>query len=151
EQSGKPLTETLADYLRARQLLLVLDNCEHLVDACAQLAEQILSACSHLHILATSREALRIGGETTWPVPPLSLPEAPAPATVEELSRFEAIRLFVERGATVLPTFRLTAANAPYVMQICRRLDGIPLAIELAAARVKVLSVEQFAARLDNV
>ncbi len=151
EQSGRPVLETLGDYLRAKQLLLLLDNCEHLAGACAQLAEQWLSACPHLHILATSREALSIGGETTWLVPSLSLPESPSSATVEELSRYEAIRLFVDRAATVLPTFRLTAANGPLVTQICRRLDGIPLAVELAAARVKVLHVEQMAARLDDV
>jgi predicted ATPase/DNA-binding SARP family transcriptional activator len=151
EQSDRPLPETLVDYLRARQLLLLLDNCEHLVGACACLAEQLLSVCPHLRILATSREALSIGGETTWLVPSLNLPEAQSPATVDELSCYEAIRLFVERAATVLPTFRLTAANAPSVVQVCRRLDGIPLAIELAAARVKVLHVEQLAARLDDV
>jgi predicted ATPase len=139
------------EYLRAKGLLLLLDNCEHLVGVCAHLTEQWLSACPHLRILATSREALWIGGETTWLVPSLSLPEAQPPATVEELMRSEAIRLFVERATTVLPTFRLTAANAPLVAQICRRLDGIPLAIELAAARVKVLTAEQIAARLDDV
>ncbi len=151
EQSGRPLLETLTDFLRAKQLLLLLDNCEHLVDACAQLAEQLLSACPHLHILATSREALSIGGETTWLVPSLSLPEAQPPSTLEQLSRYESIRLFVERAVSALPTFRLTATNAPLVGQICRRLDGIPLAIELVAARVKVLHVEQIAARLDDV
>jgi predicted ATPase/DNA-binding SARP family transcriptional activator len=151
EPSGRPALDTLIDYLRAKQLLLLLDNCEHLVEASAQLAEQCLTACAHLHILATSREALSIGGETTWLVPSLSLPESPQTSTVEELSRYEAIRLFVERAAAVLPTFRLTAANGSHVAQICRRLDGIPLAIELAAARVKVLPVEQIAARLDDV
>jgi predicted ATPase/DNA-binding SARP family transcriptional activator len=151
EQTGRPVLETLTDYLRAKQLLLLLDNCEHLVGACAQLAEHWLSACPHLRILATSREALRIGGETTWLVPSLSLPEAQPPSTVEELMRSEAIRLFVERAATVLPTFRLTEASGPLVTQICRRLDGIPLAIELAAARVKVLTTEQIAARLSDV
>jgi predicted ATPase/DNA-binding SARP family transcriptional activator len=151
EQAGRALTEALVDYLRTKQLLLLLDNCEHLVEACAHLVEQWLSECPHLRILATSREALRVGGETTWLVPSLSLPEAQPPSTVEELMRCEAIRLFIERATTVLPTFRLTAANAPLVAQICRRLDGIPLAIELAAARVKVLAAEQIAARLDDV
>jgi predicted ATPase/DNA-binding SARP family transcriptional activator len=151
EQSGRPLLEVLVDYLRAKQVLLLLDNCEHLVGACAQLAEQWLSACPHLRILATSREALRIGGETAWLVPSLSLPEAHSASTVEGLMPYESIRLFVERAAMVLPTFRLTAANGPLVAQICRRLDGIPLAIELAAARVKVLTAEQIAARLDDV
>src|SRR5262245_20445012 len=98
EQPGRPLLETLMDYLRAKQLLLLLDNCEHLVEACARLAEQFLSTCPHLRILATSREALGIGGERTWLVPSLSLSEAQAPSTVEELMRFEAIRLFVERA-----------------------------------------------------
>jgi predicted ATPase/DNA-binding SARP family transcriptional activator len=151
EPSGRPVLETLTDYLRAKQLLLLLDNCEHLVGACAHLAERWLSACPHLRILATSREALRIGGETTWLVPSLSLPEEQPAPTVEELMRSEAIQLFVERATTVLPTFRLTEASGPLVAQICRRLDGIPLAIELAAARVKVLTAEQMAARLSGV
>src|SRR5262249_28952006 len=115
------------------------------------LAEQLLSAGPQLIILATSREALGIGGEATWSVPSLTLPKAQPSFSVDELSRYEAIRLYVERAATVLPTFRLTTINVPLVAQICRRLDGIPLAIELAAARVKVLSVEEFAARLDNM
>ncbi len=151
EQTDRPLTEMLTDYLRAKQLLLLLDNCEHLVGACARLAEQLLSACPHLCILATSREALSIGGETTWLVPSLSLPKAQPPSTVEELMRYESIRLFVDRAATVLPTFRLTTASGQFVAQICRRVDGIPIAIELAAARVKLLNVEQMAARLDDV
>ncbi len=158
ELPDRPLTKTLADYLRPKRLLLILDNCEHLVAACARLAEVLLRACPDLRILATSREALGIAGETVWPVPSLSLPDpaaacgypAPGPPSLERLARSEAVRLFSERAAAVLPAFALTDRNALAVAQVCRRLDGIPLAIELAAARVKVLTVEQIAVRLDD-
>ena len=150
EEAQRPLIATLVDALRSRQLLLVLDNCEHLIDACAQLAETLLSACPQLRILATSREALGLAGETTWLVPSLALPDPHHLPVLTELSRVEAVRLFVERAAAALPTFALTPANAAVVAQVCRRLDGIPLAIELAAARMKVVSVETLAARLDD-
>ena len=150
EQPGRSLTETLSDYLRSKKLLLVLDNCEHLIEACAELAEALLRSCPELRILATSREALGIAGEIAWPVPSLSLPDLRRLPDVESLSRYESARLFVERAAAVKPTFTLTEQNAPAVAQVCYRLDGIPLAIELAAARTKVLSVEQISARLDD-
>jgi non-specific serine/threonine protein kinase len=150
EAPGQTLTQTLADYLRARTLLLVLDNCEHLVAACAEVAEALLRACPALRVLTTSREALEIGGETTWRVPSLSVPSLQPLDPVDRLTQYEAMRLFIDRAAAALPAFRVTNQNAPTVAQVCHRLDGIPLAIELAAARVKVLPVEQILARLDD-
>lgn len=150
EQAGCSLLSTLIDFLQPKQLLLVLDNCEHLVEACAQFIEVLLRTCPKLRILTTSRELLGITGEAAWRVPPLSLPDPNHLPTIESLTQYEAIRLFLERAAVVSPCFALTSQNAPAITQICQRLDGIPLAIELAAARVKVLSVEQIAARLDD-
>jgi non-specific serine/threonine protein kinase len=150
EEAQRPLLPTLVHALRSRALLLLLDNCEHQLDACAQLAQTLLSACPQLRILATSREALGLAGETTWLVPSLALPEFHHLPELTEMSRVDAVRLFVERAAAALPTFALTPANAAMIAQVCRRLDGIPLAIELAAARVKVVSVETLAARLDD-
>ncbi len=150
EQAGRRPTETLSDFLQPKELLLILDNCEHLVTACAHLVERLLSTCPRLRILATSREALNIPGELVWLVPSLPLPQTSSLPPLEELMRYGAIQLFIERAAAVLPSFALTRENAGAVLQICRRLDGIPLATELAAARVNVLSVEQIAARLDD-
>jgi len=157
EQPGRPLAETLADYARPRRLLLVIDNCEHLVAACARLVEALLRACPELHVLATSREPLGLPGETTWPVPPLSLPArlpwrspASARASLAAYEQSEAVRLFAERARAAQPEFRLAEPNAAWVADICRRLDGMPLAIELAAARTRALSVEQIAERLDD-
>ncbi len=152
EQSGRPLMSTLADALRHQQILLVLDNCEHLIDACAALAERLLRACAQVEIVATSREPLGIGGETAWPVPSLVVPGDSLPRSAGSMATFvecEAMRLFVERAHMATPTFTLTEHNTGAVAQICRRLDGIPLALELAASRVRVLSVEHLAARLD--
>jgi len=150
EQPACSLTETLSDHLRARKPLLVLDNCEHLIEACADLAEALLRSCPELRVLATSREALGILGEVAWPVPSLSLPDLRRLPAVESLPQYEAARLFVERAVAVKPTFALTEENAASVAQVCYRLDGIPLAVELAAARTKVLSVGQIADRLDD-
>jgi predicted ATPase/class 3 adenylate cyclase len=149
EQRGMSLHELLVNYLRAKQLLLILDNCEHLVQACAQLADQFLHASPNLRIIASSREALGISGETILRVPSLSSPD-PAQVTLEALVQLEAVQLFVERATAANPQFRLTDRNASYVAQICRRLDGIPLALELAAARVTLFSPQQIASRLDN-
>jgi predicted ATPase/DNA-binding NarL/FixJ family response regulator len=151
EVPGRSLIEVLVEHLKAKKTLLVLDNCEHLVEACAALAGALLPSCPKLRILATSREALGIAGESVWLVPSLSLPDDPQrlpPA--EELVCYEAVRLFVERAEAVSSGFGLTEGNAAAVARVCRRLDGIPLAIELAAARAKVLSVEQIAGRLDD-
>ena len=150
EEPGRPLAATLADALRLRQLLLVLDNCEHLIEACAALAEALLRACPRLQILVTSRQALGLTGEAVWPVPPLALPRPGRLPPPEELARVGAIRLFGERARLARPDFALTPRNAAAVAQICHRLDGLPLAIELAAARVRVLTVEQIAGRLDD-
>jgi predicted ATPase/DNA-binding CsgD family transcriptional regulator len=147
EEPTRPLVETLADVLGARSVLLVLDNCEHLVTACAELADRLLRACPGLRILATSREALHIAGETTWRVPSLPLPE-PSLTSPQQLQTSPAVQLFSERAAAVQPSFHLDEHNAAAVTEICRRLDGIPLAIELAAARTSMLSPEQIAARL---
>ncbi len=171
EKPDEELTETLIDALRERAMLLLLDNCEHFVAACNGLAASLLRACPGLRILATSREALGIKGEVAWAVPPLAYPR-PGEGTGKKevvfslvstradrsidaaeaarLVQYEAVELFIERAAAALPTFKLTSKNAPAVMQICRRLEGIPLAIELAAARVKMMTVEQIAARLDD-
>lgn len=140
----------LWEQISSRQLLLVLDNCEHLVDACAALAESMLLRADGLKILATSREALGIGGETAWLVPPLSLPATNGAATAHTIGQSESVQLFVERARSVAPEFRLTDENAHGIAQICRRLDGLPLAIELAAARVRALSPDQIAERLDD-
>src|SRR5215211_4768375 len=150
EQPGRSPTETLAGYLGSKKLLLVLDNCEHLIEACAELAETLLRSCPELRILATSREALGIAGEISWSVPSLTLPDLRRLLDVESLSHYESARLFVERAAAVKPTFTLTEQNAPAVARVCYRLDGIPLAIELAAVRTKVLSVEEISDRLDG-
>ncbi len=150
EKPGGTLTEGLIDFLRTKDLLLVLDNCEHLVDATAGLTNTLLSNCLRLKLLATSREALRVSGEVVWQVPSLSVPEPEKSTSVEDLKRFEAVRLFAERARLRRPSFRLTEQNGRAVAEICRRLDGIPLALELAAARVGMLSVKQISERLDN-
>ena len=150
EQTGRSLADTLADYVRPKQLLLILDNCEHLIDACAQLADTLLRACPSLKILASSREALGIAGEVAWSVPSLSLPGSESPPTFAQAMQYEAVRLFVERATAAQPAFALTEQNVQVVVRICRRLDGIPLALELAAVRLKALSLEQIEARLDD-
>jgi predicted ATPase/class 3 adenylate cyclase len=150
EQPGQPVLSTLLAALKPRRLLLALDNCEHLLDACARLADAVLRGCPAVRVLATSREALGIAGETAWRVPSLAVPTRQPPPPAEQVARYEAARLFVERAAAALPGFVVTDQNAPAVAQVCARLDGIPLAIELAAARVTVLSVEHLAERLDD-
>ena len=147
---GRTHLETLIGYLRSRQLLLVLDNCEHLVEAVAELCEALLSACPRLRLLATSRELLRVGGESGWRVPSLASPplrRVPKPA---ELTKFEAIELFCDRAAAAVASFTLDEINALQVVTVCSKLDGIPLAIELAAARLRLLSLEQLVDRLED-
>jgi predicted ATPase/DNA-binding CsgD family transcriptional regulator len=150
EEPGRPLLDTLADALRPRRLLLALDTCEHLIDSCARLCHRLLASSPGLRVLATSREPLRMAAETVWQVPPLSLPQPGVADVPEELRRYEAIRLFGDRAGASLPGFALEPDNAPAVGALCRSLDGVPLAIELAAAWVRVLSVEQIVARLDD-
>jgi predicted ATPase/DNA-binding SARP family transcriptional activator len=147
--SDQPASRLLSAALRPKQLLLLLDSCEHLVAACRQLAEQLLHDCPHLTIVATSREMLRVAGEVVRQVPPLSAPSGRG-ATPDQLLAYEGIRLFVERASVVRAGFALSARNAPAVVAICRQLDNMPLALELAAARVRHLDVETIAARLDD-
>jgi predicted ATPase/DNA-binding CsgD family transcriptional regulator/Tfp pilus assembly protein PilF len=148
EESGVPLAQTLAEALRSRHMLLVLDTCEHHVSDCATLVQLLLARCPWLRIVATSREPLRVRGETVWRVQPLDLP--PDDAVGEELAGHEAIRLFAARAAGARPGFTLTDENTASVARLCRTLDGIPLGIELSAARVRALSVEQIADRLRD-
>ncbi len=150
EDTHRTALQVLADYLRPKSILLVLDNCEHLIEACAQISEALLHACPKLHILASSREALGIDGEAAYPVPSLKTPDPSDLPTLDQLEKMDSIRLFVERAVTAKPGFTLTKDNAPFLAQICHRLDGIPLAIELAASRVKVLTAQQIASRLDD-
>ncbi|MGE5140501.1 MAG: ATP-binding protein [Rudaea sp.] len=150
EESSRPGVEVLEDFLRGKNLLLILDNCEHLVEACAQLADHLLRACSGLKILASGREPLGIAGELAWRVPSMALPEIKAPLAPAALSQYDAVRLFIDRAILAAPAFAVTNANAPAVAEICRRLDGIPLAIELAAARIRMFTPEQIVARLDD-
>lgn len=150
EPQDKTITQALIERVRGKKLLLILDNCEHLIEAIARLAETLLSNAPELKIIASSREALGVQGEMSWHVPSMSLPDAKHSISLDELSRLESVRLFTERAVLAKPRFQLTKENASFVAQICSRLDGIPLAIELAAARVRALSVEQIAARLDD-
>jgi predicted ATPase len=150
QQPSRPILDSLVARLKPRHLLLILDNCEHLVEACARLADTVLSACPGLRLLATSREPLRVEGEILWRVPSLVVPEPGHAAPLKELARSPAVRLFVERAQAVQQGFVLTSENAAAVAQICARVDGIPLALELAAARVRVLTVGHIAERLDH-
>jgi predicted ATPase/DNA-binding CsgD family transcriptional regulator len=142
--------DELATAIGTQELLLVLDNCEHLIPSCAEVADSLLRACPQLHLLATSREPLGVPGEVTWRVPSLPFPADPSLVPAEGLVRFEAVRLFAERARLARPRFALTAENAAAAAEICARLDGIPLAIELAAARARVFSATQIAAGLDD-
>ncbi|TME29719.1 MAG: LuxR family transcriptional regulator [Chloroflexi bacterium] len=145
----RPVIETLIAAFGSSRVLLVLDNCEHLVQACAELVERLVRSCSHLQILVTSREPLGVPGEVVCQVAPLATPNETV-LSVEQLLEIDSIRLFVERVQAALPGFSLSEANAAVVAQVCRGLDGLPLALELAAAAVKVLSPHQLAARLDD-
>jgi non-specific serine/threonine protein kinase len=148
----QPLMEMLLGFVRSKQLLLILDNCEHLTDACAQLAQELLSQTPELRILATSREPLAIAGETIYPVSGLLWPSTHegVEGNPEDLVRFDAVRLFVDRARSISPDFNLTSKNTAPTVEICRRLDGLPLALELASARVQVLTVHEIAARLND-
>ncbi len=150
EEPNRTVTETLIDHLNGKELLLILDNCEHLVAACADLVDLFLRTHPQIRVLATSRQGLGITGEAVYRVPPLALPDPGARLGLHELAAIESIRLFAERGRSVRTDFALTEENAPAVVQVCRRLDGIPLALELAAARVEVLTAEEIAGRLDD-
>jgi predicted ATPase/Tfp pilus assembly protein PilF len=152
EEPGRPLLETLAETIGDQQMLVVLDNCEHLAGAVASVAEGLLRECPRLLVLATSREPLGLRGELVWRVPMLSVPDIRTNAvkTKDVVARFESVRLFVDRAVAAHPSFQLTDKNATSVAQICHRLDGIPLAIELAAVRVKALPVDKILSRLSD-
>jgi len=150
EEARQRIEDTLLVFLRGRQLLLVLDNCEHLIEACVRLADLLLHACPKLKLLASSREALGVEGETAYRVPSLPTPDPQQAGSLEAVQDSEAVKLFVERARSVLPSFHVTPQNAATSAQICQRLDGIPLAIELAAARLNMLTTEQLAHRLDQ-
>jgi len=147
-QGSLSALQVLTDYLKHKKILLVVDNCEHLIDVCAQLCETLLHVCPNLWIVASSREALGVEGENAYHVPSLSLPNPHD--KFELIEQSEAVKLFMERANSVVPEFGITGTNAPVIAQICQRLDGVALAIELAASRVKLLKVEQIAARLDD-
>jgi predicted ATPase/class 3 adenylate cyclase len=150
EQQGKTPLEILKEYLHEKQLLLILDNCEHLIEASAQVANSLLNAAPNLKVMASSREALGVKGELSYPVPSLTLPDIKHLPVIEQLSQYEAVRLFIDRASLISPHLNVDKENAPAIAQICYRLDGIPLAIELAAARVKVMSIDQISKRLDD-
>jgi non-specific serine/threonine protein kinase len=150
EQPDQTILDTLIQYFRPRQALLVLDNCEHLVEECSRVVEKLLKHSTHLQILATSREGLGISGEISYRVPSLSLPQPEETISAEKVGNYEALQLFVERARTASPDFRLEPGEIPALVQVCRRLDGIPLALELAAARTRVLTLGQVQSRLDD-
>ncbi|HLZ22918.1 MAG TPA: tetratricopeptide repeat protein, partial [Ktedonobacterales bacterium] len=149
ERPGEAPFETLVATIAARRVLLVLDNCEHLISAAADLANRLLQTCPGLRIVATSREPLAIGGETIWRVPSMGLPEVGRKSTVEDVARTDAAVLFIDRARALIPEFTLTDENAAHIERVCRQLDGLPLALELAAACLPVLSLQQIADRLD--
>ena len=146
----RPATDAIAAFLRSRRVLLILDNCEHVIAAAAKLADALLKTCPGVFLLATSREALSVAGEHAYPVPLLDVPPRSTSLTAAQAMEHSAVQLFVERAAAALGRFSLTDETAPIVAEICRRLDGIPLAIELAAPRLKVLKPEALLARLDD-
>ncbi|HSG44870.1 MAG TPA: adenylate/guanylate cyclase domain-containing protein, partial [Anaerolineales bacterium] len=150
EQEGKTPLDLLKEYLSEKRTLIVLDNCEHLISASARVVNELLRAAPKIKVLASSREALGVRGEASYPVPSLTLPNIKHLPAIEHLSQYEAVRLFIDRALLVNPSFEVDKDSAPFLAQICYRLDGIPLAIELAAARVKILSVEQISKRLDD-
>ncbi len=151
ESPDEDAAAAIAAHVADRQVLLVLDNCEHLTSAAARLAEQLLTGCPGLTILATSREVLGVDGERNWPVPPMSLPEESVRPTQSAVSAYDAVKLFEQRAQLIQPSFAVSDDNAASVLAVCRRLDGLPLAIELAAARMRMLSVSELAGRLDDI
>ena len=150
EEPGKPIEQTLAHYLKDKRLLLLLDNCEHLLDGCARLVDTLVRQCPTLTILASSREALGIAGEQTYRVPSLSLPDPKQLHTLASVAPFEAVQLFIDRALLARADFEFTSQSASTLASICYRLDGIPLAIELAAARLRSLSLEEINRKLDQ-
>ncbi len=150
EENDRQIVDTLCDRLASQHMLLVLDNCEHLVAACAALVQRVIGAAPGVRVLAASREGLSVAGERTVTVRSLSFPPPGSKLDPRALDACEAVRLFVERARLLVPKFSLGDDSRDAVTEICRRLDGIPLAVELAAARVKMLTVEEIRARLDD-
>lgn len=150
EQPGRPILDTLFDYLRQKELLLLLDNVEHLVRDCAEVTANLLEHCPNITVLVTGREALFISGETTLQIPSLSLPSRKAESSFEEICLSEGVQLFMERARAIRPNFEINPQNAQPISEIVKRLDGIPLALELAASRLRMLTVEQIAERLND-
>jgi predicted ATPase/DNA-binding CsgD family transcriptional regulator len=150
ERPRQPMAETLIEHLSDRHLLVVIDNCEHVIEDCAHLVNAILNSCPGITILATSREPLHVSGETVWRVPLLAVPDPSASSDLRELLECEAVNLFLDRAHQAAPNFQINATNAPAVAELCRRLEGIPLAIELAAARTALMSPGQMLDRLQN-
>jgi predicted ATPase/DNA-binding SARP family transcriptional activator len=150
ESRELPITDLLINYFRSRTALVIFDNCEHLIGPCAQLINSLLTSCEHLSILATSREALRVSGEIPFRVPSLEIPKSDIEFAIDEISSLESVKLFAERAAVASPGFAIGPQILLVIAQICQRLDGIPLAIELAAARTNMLTVEQISKRLDD-
>jgi predicted ATPase len=150
EEPNRPLADTLTDALRSKKVLLILDNCEHLADECASLVDTLVGSCPRLRVLATSREPLEVEGEVLWRVSSLSVPDTDWLPTAGELTRYDAVRPFLDRTRLRLPDFGLTPDNGRAVAQVCARLEGIPLAIELAAARMGALAAQQVAERLED-
>jgi predicted ATPase/DNA-binding CsgD family transcriptional regulator len=150
EEPGRSLMATLADALRPRQMLIVLDNCEHVIDACARICQRLLASSPGLAVIATSREPLRVAAETIWQVPPMAMPVQEGHDDANALLSSDALRLFADRAAAAKPGFELGPGNVSAVASICRTVDGLPLGIELAAAWVRVLTVDQIAARLSD-
>ncbi len=150
ERSDRSLLDALVALLARRQVLLVLDNCEHLIKACAELADHLLQGCPGVRLLATSREPLHIAGERAWRVPSLTIPDPHSIVPPDELMRYAAVQLFVERAVAVQADFAVTARSAPLLAAICAQLEGLPLAVELAAAWVRALGLEQILERLHD-
>ncbi|MFZ1461879.1 MAG: tetratricopeptide repeat protein [Ignavibacteria bacterium] len=150
EVKGQSQDLTLSEFLKEKEMIIIMDNCEHLIKECAEIAEKLLLKCRKLKIIATSREALNCSGERTYKVPPLSLPDQNLKNSPEKLTQYEAVRLFIERALVINQEFRVTNENAPALANICYQLDGIPLAIELAAARINVLSLDGINERLRD-
>src|SRR5688572_17221769 len=150
EMPNRTPIDLVTDYFQSKQALLILDNCEHVVDTCAHLVTRLLQPCRRLTILATSREALNVDGEHAWIIPLLLVPPSDEDSVITNLQFYDSILLFIERAMNVQSDFKLTESNAITVSKICQRLDGIPLAIELAAPRLKTLSLEQISERLDD-
>ncbi|HET9340617.1 MAG TPA: adenylate/guanylate cyclase domain-containing protein, partial [Casimicrobiaceae bacterium] len=150
DEPGKPITRSLVDALSGRQTLILLDNCEHLVKSAATFVDALMRECAGLRILATSREALGVPGEQTFRVPSLSVPRPESAATAAEIASFESVELFVDRASLAWPGFALEDGNARSIASICARLDGIPFAVELAAARIRTFAVDEIERRLDQ-